>query len=145
MNNLIIVESETDKYFIEALIKNLNIENIEVGLPICSINDYDCLGGFTNLERRLKEIRFDKYENIGIILDADDDGIAKKVEFINETFKNICSDLNIVDICTFYKSDKEDINVACYITNIDGFGELENILKKVKSKQSISISSLFIL
>lgn len=137
MNNLIIVESEADKYFIEALIKNLNINNIEVGLPICSIDDYDCLGGFNNLEKRLKEIRFDKYENIGIILDSDEEGIVKKVEFINKTFKNICPDLEIVDICTFYKSNQEEINVACYITNIDGYGELENILKEVKSKESI--------
>lgn len=137
MNNLIIVESEADKYFIEALIENLNIKNIEVGLPICGINDYDCLGGFNNLEKRLKEIRFDKYDNIGIVLDADDEGIIKRIEFINNTFKEICSDLNIINTCEFYKSIEQDINVSCYITNIDGYGELENILKAVKSKDSI--------
>ncbi len=137
MSNIIIVESDADKYFVEALLLNLNIKNVEVGLPICSISDYDCLGGFNNLEKRLKEVRFDKYEKIGIILDADTDGIQKKADFINDTFKTVCKDLVINNTCTMYKSIEIDINVACYITNVNGYGELEDILMCIKSKESI--------
>jgi hypothetical protein len=46
VSNLIIVESENDQYFIEALIEKLNLRNIEVGKPICKIDDFDCLGGY---------------------------------------------------------------------------------------------------
>jgi hypothetical protein len=29
-----------------------------------------------------------------------------------------------------------EIEIACYITNVEGYGELETVLKKIKSKDS---------
>lgn len=69
MSSLVIVESQNDKFFIEALMGNINLKNIEFKNPIC--NEFECLNGFTNLKNRLFEIKFDKYDKIGIILDAD--------------------------------------------------------------------------
>ena len=57
MSNLIIVESENDRYFIESLVDKLNLPNIEVGIPICKIDDFDCLGGYTKLSANLKALK----------------------------------------------------------------------------------------
>ena len=55
--NKLIVESKNDKYFIERLIKHLNIKNIEVDEPICNIDEYRCLDGIGELKKALYEIR----------------------------------------------------------------------------------------
>lgn len=137
MSNLIIVESENDKYFIETMIKNLNITDIEVGSPICVVDDYECLNGYTNLINRLKEVKFDKYNKIGIILDADNAGIKKRVEYINEALKQVCDDITLHSINTLSRSNKLDVEIGCYITNVGGKGELETLLKEITSQDSV--------
>ena len=136
MSNLIIVESENDKDFIEVFLEKLNIDNIEIGNPICKINEFDCLGGYTNLEKRLIDIKLDRYNKIGIILDADEEGIEKRIEFINNALKSICSDITLLNINKFENSSELELEIACYITNINGKGELETVMKKIKSKDS---------
>ncbi|AEM21798.1 hypothetical protein Bint_1177 [Brachyspira intermedia PWS/A] len=83
MNNLIIVESKNDKSFIERLIEYYNCVNINVQC-IC---EFECLEGINNLDKKLEEIRLDKYDRIGIIVDADKEGIDKRIEFINKALK----------------------------------------------------------
>ena len=137
VSNLIIVESENDKYFIEALIARLNIKNIEIGQPICNINDFDCLGGISKLSNRLKALKLDKYDRLGIIVDADDEGIENRIDLINNSLKEISSDITLKAINTPVKSKELDLEIACYITNVDGKGELETMMRKIKSKPSI--------
>ena len=129
VSNSIIVESENDKYFIEAFINKLNLE-IEVENPICSIDDYECLGGYTNLKNRLQEIRFDKVTKLGIILDADSVGIEGRVNFINESIKVVCSDLELTKINELKRSEQLDIEIACYVMNIDDKGETKGSTHK---------------
>jgi len=46
VSNLLIVESKNDKIFIEALVKYLNINKIQLDKPICfEEDDYKCLQG----------------------------------------------------------------------------------------------------
>jgi len=137
VSNLIIVESENDQYFIEALIDNLNLPNIKVGIPICKIDDFDCLGGYAKLTANLQSLKLDKYNKIGIILDADEVGIAERVGFINEALKSICNDITLDRINQLKRSDTLDLSIACYITNVAGQGELETVMRKIKSKNSI--------
>lgn len=137
VSNLIIVESENDQYFIEALIDYLNIKNTKVGNPICNVNDYNCLGGFNSLEKNLKELKLDNYNKIGIILDADNEGISSRTNFINQCLSSICRDVKLNNINELVKSIELDIEIACYIMNIDGSGELETVMKRIKSKDSI--------
>lgn len=140
--NILIVESENDKYFIESLKDYLNIHDVDIDTPICSIDDYECLNGLSKakLEHKLQELKIDiekrGIEKIGIILDADKEGIDKRIEFINEALKVIDNDLNLTGCNHFIKSDRLDIGIACYITNVAGYGELETVLKKIKSKDS---------
>ncbi|ASJ22369.1 hypothetical protein BHAMNSH16_12245 [Brachyspira hampsonii] len=133
MNNLIIVESKNDKFFIERLIEHSNINNVNVEC-IC---EFECLDGISNLNKKLKDIKFDKYDRVGIILDADKEGINKRIEFINNALKNVCDDVNLTVINKLEKSSKLDIDFVCYIMNVDGYGELETILKSIKKSDSV--------
>jgi len=136
VSSLLIVESENDKFFIERVLSELNLSSPEISPPICSIDEYECLGGISKLKAKLAEIKFEKYEKLGVILDADKEGIQKRITLINEAFTTVCSDLKLAKINTFSKSSDLEIDVACYITNINGYGELEDIFKAIKSKDS---------
>ncbi|MDF1582584.1 MAG: hypothetical protein P1P78_04680, partial [Methyloprofundus sp.] len=61
----------------------------------------------------------------------------KRVILINDSLKEICSDINITSINSLVKSIELDVEIACYITNINGFGELETLMKEIASKPSI--------
>lgn len=139
MNNILIVESDNDKYFIESLVCHLNL-TITIDNPICSVNDYECLGGLGALQEKLisvsKKIRKDGIDKIGIILDADKEGIEKRIGFINEKIKNICSDIELDKTNNFKYSSELQVYIGCYITNKDGFGELETVLKEIASQDS---------
>ena len=133
VSNLIIVESKNDKFFIERLIEYYNCKNINVQC-IC---EFECLDGINNLSRKLEEIKFDRYNKIGIILDADKEGIDKRIEFINNSLKNVCDDVKITAINKLEKSFKLDVYFACYIMNVNGYGELETLLKSIIKSDSI--------
>ena len=126
MSNLLIVESENDKYFIEALINRLK-SNLEVVSPVCSIDEYECLGGIGKLEKKLESLKArvskEAIEKIGIIFDADNVGIEQRTKDIQEK----------IDL-VFVKDT--DVTFHIYIMNVDGYGELETVLKKIKSNDS---------
>ena len=141
MKSLIIVESHNDKYFIEKLRDELGLKNIELKEPICNITDYECLNGLSEkkLQQTLKEIKFDEYQKIGIIIDADNEGIEKRIDLINSCIRaleNVSSDFKITKINEFIRVKNLDIEIGCYITNKDGFGELETVLKAIKKEDS---------
>lgn len=121
-----IVESKNDQFFFEALIKHINLK-IEVGSPICSIDDYDCLGGIGKLELKLKAIKGDiqkgKIDKVGIIFDADQVGINQRKKLILEKIQQI-----------FTKEEQPIFSL--YILNIEGEGELETVLKKIHNQNS---------
>ncbi len=127
MSKLLIVESSADKFFIEALLTHINL-NIEVGEPLCLVDDYECIGGMGNLEQKLKfvltNINKGKVDKVGIIFDADSMGIEKREEEIKEKI-----------ISVFNKYDEDIFSI--YIMNRDGFGELEDILKEIKTTDSL--------
>ena len=126
VNNLLIVESEGDKFFIEALLSDINLK-LEIGQPICSINEYECIGGIDKLEQKLKfvKIRIQKeaIDKIGIIFDADTVGIEQREEEIKDKINSV------------FGEDDNDL-FSIYILNKNGFGELEDILKEIKTSNS---------
>jgi hypothetical protein len=126
VSNLLIVESENDKYFIEALIEHLNLD-VEVGSPICTIDEYECLGGISKLENKLVALKSrvlkEGIEKIGIIFDADNVGVEQRTNDIQEK-------INLV-----FEEDT-DVIFEIYIMNVNGTGELETVLKEIKSKDS---------
>jgi hypothetical protein len=74
VSNLLIVESNNDQYFIEALITHMNL-NIVIDSPVCSVDEYECLGGMGKLEEKLnslkRRINRGEIDKIGIIFDAE--------------------------------------------------------------------------
>jgi len=125
VSNILVVESENDKFFIEALVNHINIK-LNVETPICSIDDYECIGGIGELKKRLKEIQArvkkEAIDKLGIIVDADKKGVSQREKEVLDIFKEVFSD--------------EPIDCSIYIINKDGYGELEDILLEIKSKNS---------
>ena len=125
--NILIVESENDKYFFQALVDDLqsDIESVE---SVCNIDEYECLEGISKLEPKLKALKRriskDDISKIGIIFDADAVGIKKRTTDIKKLTDEILSDI-------------PDLEIEVYILNVDGAGELETLLRTIKSKDSL--------
>ena len=134
--NKLIVESKNDKIFVEKILKILNFQNIEVSEPICLIDECICLDGLGNLEKKLRDEKLDSINKIGILLDADNEGVSKRIDEINKILKNL--DINIVfeNINELKKDEKKDIEIACHILNIEDKGSLDNILKAIAKSPS---------
>jgi hypothetical protein len=150
VSNLLIVESENDKYFIERLKKEVNNANFEIdNEPICNIDDYECLSGLsvTRLSNKLFDVienaKKDGIDKIGIMLDADDVGIAERVNNINQSIRTITDDLEITAPNQWYRSEKLDIEISCHILNVSGLGDLETLLKEIKSQDSTFADCLY--
>jgi hypothetical protein len=82
-------------------------------------------------------MKLDEIDKLGIILDADDKGIEYRIKQVNSIFKEL--EINIIFDChnELKKDDTLDIEIFCHILNIDGYGELEDILKTIKTTNSI--------
>lgn len=143
MSNLIIVESENDQYFISYLINKWSIPNTEV-----KSFDYECLDGLGHFAEKIEDIKYSKYNRIGIIIDADNEGIDERVSYVNKQFQALYSKLFgddesinvhevVIDSVNQLKhSNNLDVEFALHVTNVAGKGELETLLKSIKSKES---------
>ena len=134
--NKLIVESHNDKIFIEKLKSILNIDNLEISQPLCSIDEFICLDGLGNLEKKLKDIKLDELDKLGILIDADEVGIEKRISEINGILKKVGIEVEFKDINEFQKDSKNDIEIACHILNIEDRGSLDNILKTIAKGKS---------
>ncbi|MEQ9621723.1 DUF3226 domain-containing protein [Coleofasciculus chthonoplastes] len=144
MSNLLIVESKKDKFFMEALIDNLNYD-ISIEPPIC-INDYECLEGLSKskLINALKALAADiqkrDIQKVGIVIDIDNFSVDERIqwvnEFINQVFTNSVNLSKIGKFIEISTATREVTKLSCYFTNVDGKGELETVLKTIKSQDS---------
>lgn len=125
--NILIVESENDKYFFQEVVNSISGVDIESLEAVCKIDDYECLGGISKLEAKLTEIKRrikkDDISTIGIIFDANSVGIEKRKEQIETAVSNVLSDIS-------------DVEIKIHILNVDGHGELETVLRVIKSEES---------
>lgn len=141
---ILIVESINDQYFIEAVKNFLNTNTPDISAPICGIDDYACLEGLSkkSLSQKLFDIQqeIDSEDNqesdsttdkIGILLDADNQGIANRIELINQALQPNFPDIKIEHPNCWYHSDLWDVDIACHILNVEGKGELETVLKSI--------------
>ena len=146
--NILIVESENDEYFVQALVNKISIDN-----KVCSIDEFK----HSSLSKEKLQIqiasalrdvnRGDGVSKIGIILDMDNSNQKDRISLINSSLNQALIDLNYVvpevlleDVNTFITIpiDSElNIKIACYFTNVDGHGELETILKEISTQESI--------
>ncbi|MBL0687840.1 MAG: hypothetical protein JJV94_08510 [Sulfurospirillum sp.] len=133
--NRLIVESINDKYFIAKLIEKLNI-NIKIDEPLNNTDELICLDGIGNLKIKLITMKLENINKLGIILDADCAGIESRLGYINSTLKNLKIDIELDKINEFKKDNKKDLEIASHILNVNGKGELEDILYSIKTKDA---------
>ncbi|MBD2177828.1 hypothetical protein H6F42_12980 [Pseudanabaena sp. FACHB-1998] len=146
MSNRLIVESKNDKFFIQAMVKYLNISNVDILEIKVTENDYLDLDGLSvvSLERELKTIEADAQKSyinkVGIILDADD-SYLKNLHKINEALAKVFPNNQKIEKINYFTaihsiSFEDPIQIACYFVNVSGIGELEKLLKEIKAKDS---------
>ena len=145
MSNILIVESKNDKIFIEKLIEILNFDNIEIDEPIC-VDDYECLDGWskTAIIRALKSLSASlpkkNITKIGIVIDQDKHTKQERLNLINECVEQVFTKsalLNDVSSLIEVKSNFDiSLQLGCYFTNVNGQGELETVLKTIKTQLS---------
>lgn len=146
MSNRLIVESKNDKFFIQSIVNYLNINNVDISEINVTENDYLDLDGLSvaSLERELKTIEADSQKSyinkVGIILDADDSQL-KNLNKINEALVKVFPEnQRIEEISQFISVNsvnfEDPIQIACYFINVNGIGELETLLKVIKSQDS---------
>lgn len=147
MSNLLIVESKNDKIFIEALVKYLNINKIQLDKPICfEEDDYKCLQGLdqakltSTFDEIKATIRKKAIPKVGIIIDQDSDTKTERLNWLNDCLKKVYPEAeDIRETSQLYRLttiEDQITEFACYFTNVEGQGELETVLKKIKSQDS---------
>jgi hypothetical protein len=152
MSNKLIVESKNDKIFIEKLIEILNLDNIQVDEPICepkdpiNIDKYQCLNGLNQdlmieaLGLLSKDLLKNDVTKVGIIIDQDLKTKEERLVFINscidEVFRTSTPFDDINQLITVTTEDNISLQLGCYFTNVGGQGELETLLKAIKTQPS---------
>lgn len=142
-SNLLVVESINDKYFVEAVKDHLNDIDLEVDSPVCAIDDFECLDGLsqTKLVNKLNEvsIKIEKQgiDKLGILVDADSEGVEAKLALINVSLEQVGSKITILSPNKWYQCDFLNVAISCHVLNLNGVGELETLLRNVKSKESV--------
>ncbi len=152
--NILIVESKNDRHFVEALIRHLHLQpSVAVNpAPICAIDDFECMNGLslsrltTSLSSLLNRARREGVDKIGVLIDLDNESMGNRLKLVNDAIKQACletfdivfdNDLNnISQFSTIHFDSSTSVQIACYFTNVDGQGELETVLKTIKTKDS---------
>jgi len=139
--NALITEGKDDGYFAAALIEDINKEGEN-----CSFEQYTSLGGLdqrtlvNDLEGKLGEIRRGKIQRIGILIDQDLFSKEERLSFFNEVIKKAFDKEHVLkDTDTLYGVEVEEdtsVEIACHFMNVNGQGELETVLRAIKTKDS---------
>jgi len=150
VNAKLLVESKNDMLFVQAVIDHLHMENIGFDIPICQPDDYECMDGLnsakleeclTIMKRKLLKEEFDR---IGIIIDQDDKSKKERLHLVSEAVKNVFGTDQIMEdtglfapVCTRINGEDYDLNIACFLMNVNGKGELETVLKTVRVQDAV--------
>jgi hypothetical protein len=150
VNKTLIVESKNDESFLRALVNHLNLRNTNIGKSICSVEDYHCLDGL-NLKKLINALKAFKnklpknensIESLGIILDNDgkkEERITLINNAINEVFdsdQTITEFGQFIDVSVDVGGDNYKFRVSCFLIGVNNKGELETLIKAIKTKSS---------
>lgn len=138
MKNIIIVEGKSDKKFLEGYLAYLKEDFPKKYFLIEEAKGQDAI--FSILKAHQISINRRETKNIGILIDADEEGIKAKIEnkinpAIEKAF-NIKNAVKAPNKISQIKYGSNSVNIFCYIFNIDGKGELEDILKEIRTDKN---------
>lgn len=142
-SSLLVVESVNDKYFVEAVKDYLNCIDLEVDSPVCAIDDFECLDGLSQsrLVKKLNEvsIKIEKQgiEKLGVLIDADNEGIEARLALISASLEAVGSSVTVLRPNEWYRCDTLNVDISCHVLNLNGEGELETLLRHIKSRESV--------
>jgi len=142
--NVIIVEGLSDKRFLEAYISYLNKKFPKRYLIIDRVKDAKGQNAIHSVLNTQKiQIKKGATKNIGILIDANDSGVQTKIEnIINPAIEKAFSVKNLIqspNVKVPINFEDNIINIFCYICNIDGKGELEDILQEIRIDQNAQL------
>ena len=104
MSSLILVEGDSDKLFIEALIKHIE-KDTEVDSPVCSADECELMDGKDDLKNKLGAIkrgaRKHGIDKVGIVLDANSVGVTKREKEIQERILQVFGENPALDFFTY--------------------------------------------
>ncbi|MGK7938601.1 MAG: DUF3226 domain-containing protein [Crocosphaera sp.] len=156
MSNVIIVEAENDATFIKAMVKYMNhkednnfmihIDNHK-GYTTLKDPDNEKYRGLSettltrSLQRVKKRLEKEFIQKVGIIIDIDQKLQQERLNLVNKSIENIFTEAetitNINQLVKIITIDQQDIQAACYFMNVNGEGNLDTVLKKIKNHESI--------
>jgi hypothetical protein len=118
----------------------------EVDKPIF-IDDFESLDGLNPTKLTVKlndvfsEVAKKPIEKIGILLDIDNEGVANRIQLINDCLQNTTAKsaqfISHTNELIRYEIEGVNVEIACFLTNINGIGELETVLKAIKNRDSV--------
>ncbi len=150
MTNVLVVESKNDEVFLKTLIEYLNLSHVRFHeSPICNINKFECMEGLdkTRLIGSLKALRRnvpqEMIRTIGIVLDHDGKP-HERMNLINESIDAVFAPKEPIAkpgefISAEIKIGNNEVyplKIACHLIGVGDGGELETLLKLIKSKDS---------
>lgn len=147
VKNKLLVESHNDQYFIQDLIKLMSIEGTVVAIG--SFDFEHCSVDNKKLTAKISGILTDAAQNntrkIGILLDLDNEKPKDRISLVNQCIvdafalnefdipQKLLTSVSQFEIFTF---NDVEVQIACFFTNVDGNGELETVLKAIKTQKS---------
>ncbi len=152
--NILIVESHNDQYFVQALANNMS-KNTSENNDVWHIDEFK----HSNLEEeKLKIVLADALTTrtvtkIGIMLDIDNSNRVSRIDLINRCLEKSIADCDFIKLETKIEdtgklvniklTEEKEVQIACYFTNIEEKGELEDVLKEIASQKAYFADCLF--
>jgi hypothetical protein len=153
---LIIIEDDSDKHVFEAIIRHIKLQNSLSVIDTPTNTDWKAVADESNvdqptaliraLKNLLNDISKEKYDKVGIIRDLDDKAKQEKLSLINNALQEAypnqsqkLSDTNELVPFTFEQNPTGTlltVHFACHFVSYDGRGEIEDLLKAIKTKPS---------
>ena len=144
MVNNLIVESTDDKVFIEALLRHYQNDDVAIELPMCHIDDFECMRGlndrklFDALSNLNNQMEKNAIQKAGIIIDNDGrvqerlDQINMAVQAVFDTTETLNSSGEFITIT----SNDVELQLGCFLMGVDDGGELETVLRAIAKAPS---------
>ncbi|MFP4414035.1 DUF3226 domain-containing protein, partial [Coleofasciculus sp.] len=92
------------------------------------------------LKALVADIQKRDIQKVGIVIDIDNFSVDERIQWVNECINQaFTNSTNLSQIGKFIEistATGEVIKLSCYFTNVDGKGELETVLKTIKSQDS---------
>ncbi|MFK7797312.1 MAG: DUF3226 domain-containing protein, partial [Aureispira sp.] len=91
----------------------------------------------TDLKGKIAEIRRGKIRRIGIVIDQDTHSQQNRLDFLNEAIAVAYGQNNVLQaVNQLFSVDLDEdttVEIACHLMNVKGAGELETVLKAIKT------------